>query len=53
MIDNGDFGRGSARFGAFQPPDGAAHQVYVWGTNDCETVADGPPQWVVEQVSDS
>jgi hypothetical protein len=49
-INNANFGRNSARFGVFRTADGNAHRVYVWGTNDCEAVGDGPPAWVLERV---
>jgi hypothetical protein len=49
-LNNGNFGRGSARSGVFQTADGVSHRVYVWGTNDCEDVGDGPPQWVRERL---
>ena len=49
-IDNSSFGRDSARAGVFQTADGVSHRVYVWGTNDCEDVGDGPPEWVRERL---
>jgi hypothetical protein len=50
-FDGDNFGADSAGLGVFLTPDGAPHRVYFWGIDSCEEVGSGPPEWVLERLT--